>query len=188
MSFNEVIVKNGFLKVSVKEQRLQNILDEIAKKSGVQIISYSINDETVSTSFDYIPIDKGLQKLLSEKDHIFMYGNNDIPLLAQLKRVLIFPYSGDNSTATFIPNKKRYPEESVKGKKDISYIDLNSFSSNNEEVRKKFYEALKKIESNKGFEEIKSKVEMLESEEVIKKIQKDISDVENKIQQQTPAP
>ncbi len=72
--------KNGLLKVSIEKQEFKEIMDEVARETGIIIIMDHPYDEVISVSFDYLPLEKGLRRLLREKDYAFIYqsGEGDV--------------------------------------------------------------------------------------------------------------
>ena len=85
--------KDGLLKVSVENQRFKEVMDDVAKKAGIKILIYYPVDEKLSVSFDYIPLEKGLRRLLREKNYAFTYqsGEGDVSKSsAGLMKVFVF--------------------------------------------------------------------------------------------------
>jgi hypothetical protein len=191
-AFSGVDYKDGLLKISVETQRFQDIIDDVADKTGLEIVIISPIEEDISIDFDYLPLEDGLQKLLKWTNYVFFFSGGSAQK-ATLSQVLVWPCSKKSTGSpecTAVVNAETDHAGLTEGIKNNLYIDkqrmdetLNSFISSNEELRKKIDEAMQQIESSEGFERVKSKVEMLESEEGIKKIQEDISGIENKIRQ-----
>ncbi len=65
--FSVIDFKNGLLKVSVKEQRFTEVMNEISKKAEMEIIINYPADEKLTIGFDYLPLEKGLKNSKKEK-------------------------------------------------------------------------------------------------------------------------
>ncbi len=75
--FSGVDFKNGQLKVSVDKQSFKKVMSEIAKKSEIQILIYFAAEEELTVDFDYLPLEKGLRKLLKGKNYAFCCSRED---------------------------------------------------------------------------------------------------------------
>jgi hypothetical protein len=86
--------KNGLLHVSVKNQKLITVIEDVVKKTGVQIVIKSGDDEELTIEFDYLPLEKGIKRLLKGKNSVFIYSSKEAGHPAILSKVLVFPKSG----------------------------------------------------------------------------------------------
>jgi hypothetical protein len=90
-----IVFKNGFLKVSVENQQFRKIMNEISLRAKIQIIinGPADEDEELTISFDYLPLEKGLKKLLTARNHVFLYRSNEGVVSkrsSSLVKVLVF--------------------------------------------------------------------------------------------------
>jgi hypothetical protein len=80
-----IIYKDGLLRVSVKNKSFKKenksfkkVMDEITLKTGVKALINSPLDNEISVSFDYLPLEEGLQKLLSGKRCVFFKNDEEV--------------------------------------------------------------------------------------------------------------
>ncbi|GAX59662.1 cyclopropane fatty acid synthase and related methyltransferases [Candidatus Scalindua japonica] len=77
LKFSGVDFKNGLLKVSVDKQSFKKVMNEIAKKADIQILIYFAAEEELTIGFDYLPLEKGLKRLLRGKNYAFCRSRED---------------------------------------------------------------------------------------------------------------
>ena len=70
MDLSGIHYKNGYLKISVKNQDFHKVMQEVAKKSGVKIITNDSTHKDLSIDFDYTPLEKGIKRLLKNLIYI----------------------------------------------------------------------------------------------------------------------
>jgi hypothetical protein len=87
--FSGVDFKNGLLKVSVDKQSSKKVMSEIAKKAGIQILIYFPAEEELTIGFDYLPLEKGLKKILRGKNYAF-YRSREDQQSDRLTSVMVF--------------------------------------------------------------------------------------------------
>ncbi|UCG93957.1 MAG: hypothetical protein JSW13_05850 [Candidatus Aerophobus sp.] len=91
--FSGIDFGDGLLRVSVENQKFQKVMDEVAKKTGIRIVFNGITDEDLTIHFDYLPLEKGLKKLLRGRNYVFVYFSDEPSQAAKMKKVLVFPKS-----------------------------------------------------------------------------------------------
>jgi hypothetical protein len=95
--FSGVHFRDGHLRVSVENQKFQEVMHEVGKKAGIRIVINDTTDKDLTIDFDYLPLEKGLKRLLREKNYVFIYhsmGGADLTQSFRLVKVLTFPKSG----------------------------------------------------------------------------------------------
>ncbi|KHE91330.1 MAG: hypothetical protein K8F52_12685 [Candidatus Scalindua rubra] len=75
--FSGVDFKNGLLKISVDKQSFKKVMSEIAKKAEIKIFIYFAAEEELTIDFDYLPLEKGLVKLLRGRNYAFCRSRED---------------------------------------------------------------------------------------------------------------
>jgi len=75
--FSGVEFKNGLLKVSIDKQSFKNVMSEIAEKAEIKILIYFAAEEELTIDFDYLPLEKGLIRLLRGKNYAFCRSRED---------------------------------------------------------------------------------------------------------------
>jgi hypothetical protein len=84
-----VNVEDGLLSLSIQKRPLQWVLSEISRQSGVSIISaQELATELISEAFQDLPLDRGLQRLLSTSDTFFFYSGEN--MLSPLRAVWVY--------------------------------------------------------------------------------------------------
>jgi len=143
--FPGIDFKNGLLKVSVKKQKLKDIMDEIAKKAEIKILISGSADEELTTSFDYLPLDKGLRLLLKDKNYVFKYRpeeNDKIKNSSSLINVFVLQKSevlhGDGLQPMNMNEMKNQIREKLDG------LALQNISQNDVDLKKLISKARKK--------------------------------------------
>ncbi|OGW17570.1 MAG: hypothetical protein A3G93_01345 [Nitrospinae bacterium RIFCSPLOWO2_12_FULL_45_22] len=66
-------IQNDLLTVRLKDTPLQKVLKEIARQSGLKILLYIPIEDKVSLEFYALPLERGLHRILCDKNHIFLY-------------------------------------------------------------------------------------------------------------------
>lgn len=83
-----VNVEDSLLSVYIQKRPLQWVLSEIARQSGVSINAQEIGNELISEVFQDLPLDRGLQRLLSISDTFFFYSGEK--MLSKLRAVWVY--------------------------------------------------------------------------------------------------
>lgn len=79
------------LSLAVSYKSLRTILDEVYRQSGITVVlSDEIRDARVSLRFDDYPVERGLQRLLSQYDSFFFFSPSDDGS-ARLTTVWVYP-------------------------------------------------------------------------------------------------
>ncbi len=100
--FSGVGFKDGLLKVSVRDQSLKKVMEEIAEKAEIKILIKYPGDEELTISFDYLPLEKGLKRLLKDKNYAFKYQTgegNDSTNSTSLMKVFVLSKSEEETVA-----------------------------------------------------------------------------------------
>lgn len=95
--FSGVDFRDGLLRVSVENRKFHRVMDEVAREAGVKIVINDTTDKDLTIDFDYLPLEKGLKRLLRGKNYVFIYrsmGGADLTQSFRLVKVLTFPKSG----------------------------------------------------------------------------------------------
>ncbi len=97
--FSGVSFENNLLKVSVKKQSFKEVMDDVAKKSGIKICINCPEEEELTVSFGYLPLEKGIRLLLKDRNYAFKYRPgevDDIKNSSSLINVFVFPKSEES--------------------------------------------------------------------------------------------
>lgn len=149
--FSGVDFKDGLLKVSVEKQSFKEVMDKVAKKAGIKILIDNPVDEDLTTSFDYLPLEDGLRRLLRGKNYAFEFqsGEGDVSKRSSsLMKVFAFPkleglgkdVLPDNALQTVTMNEI---QNQVREKMD-GVLALQNFSQNDVDLRKRISGAMEK--------------------------------------------
>ena len=138
--FSDVDFKDGLLKVSVEKQSFKEVMVEVAKKAGIKITIDNPADEELTTSFDYLPLESGLKKLLRGKNYAFKRSWEDQPS-GRLTHVMVF---GRTEGATVAMVEKKDEITSLDQQQRLDGI-LQGLSVNGDDLRKQIEEAVKKV-------------------------------------------
>jgi hypothetical protein len=145
--FSGVDFRDGLLRVSVEKQKLEKVLDAIAKKTGIEIIFNVPADEELSVSFDYLPLEQALKKLLTRRNYVFVYGSAEggasiTKRSSSLMKVLIFPEAGGRTAGRarlrVISNEK---QDRIQEKLDEA---VQSLSQSGIDLRERIKDAMEK--------------------------------------------
>jgi hypothetical protein len=72
-----ILIHEGRLTVAAHNEPLKVVLHEIEQKSGLRIFVARSLDERLSASFEGLPLEEGLQRLLEGQNVIFIYGPSE---------------------------------------------------------------------------------------------------------------
>jgi hypothetical protein len=161
-NFAGIDYRNGLLRVSVENQKFHKVMDEVSKKTGIKIVINDTTDQELTIDFNYLPLEKGLKRLLKGSNYVLFYQSEesvDFGQSSRLVKVLIFPESGRGSMAGLGELAEDRPADRAKQKGAMKEI-LNPDLERLKEVLKHFpqkgvdleaqdYKALEKI---KGME------------------------------------
>jgi len=159
--------RNGLLKVSVRKQKFHEVLDEVAQKAGIRIVIDKSANEDLTLDFDYLPLEKGLKRLLRGRNYVFIYRSGEGVEFVQpsrLTKVLIFPKSGGWTMAglgEMAENRSADPAKQTMAIKEMLNLDqeglmevLQGLAQNRMDRGKQFYDALEKIQELDVFREM----------------------------------
>ena len=81
---------NDLLKVSVENQKFINVMEVVAQKTGIKIVIFDPIDEDVTIDFDYLPLKKGLQRLLRDRNYVLVYRLDKYSQITKVMKVFVF--------------------------------------------------------------------------------------------------
>jgi hypothetical protein len=114
-----VRVEEGFLTVRLENISLKRVLEEIANQAWIRIVFFGTGDESVTFEFSDIPLEKGLRRIIGDRNHVFIYGQGRLSdVEAGIREVRIFPDYGDGRTGSdkptvIAPNLEALEENSL---------------------------------------------------------------------------
>jgi hypothetical protein len=74
----QIVVKDGFLSISLKDADLEAVLKDIARQSGITITSNAPIKDKVTLQFENMALEQGLKRILKNHNYFFTYlKNND---------------------------------------------------------------------------------------------------------------
>ncbi len=163
-SFSGVEFERGLLNVSVENQKFERVMDEVAQKTGIQIVIKETIDEDLTIDFDDLPLEEGLKRLLRGRSSVFVYHPGNTQQSSRLEKVLVFPgpwggamaglvkMAGKRSTdeAEETADAKETPDQTQERLDQV----LERFSQNETDLRGQFYDALEKLQEMDGFAEL----------------------------------
>jgi hypothetical protein len=159
-----VDLKDGLLKISVEKEPFQEVLNNIALKTGIKFTMISIADEEISMNSDYVPLEKGLQNLLAGRSFILFYQSDESDLPARLTEVWILPEAEEkavvSSNEAVWKKSDKTAEQSIEQKDEVrvdskKIVDILKGSAlGDEDIKGKFYEALQGMRESEGFKEL----------------------------------
>ncbi len=91
--------RDGRIKISVDERPLEDVVEEVARKTGVRVIDNHPSREAVSMHLDYLPVAASLQRLLQGRDYVFFYRAGKAGEEPILTQVVVLPKTGGRVTA-----------------------------------------------------------------------------------------
>jgi hypothetical protein len=176
--FSGINFRDGLLRVSVENQKFQGVMDEVAQKAGIRIVINDTTDRDLTIHFDYLPLEKGLKKLLRGRNHVFVYFSKEPSQVARVKKVLVFPKfeetrvksikgsTGSRSTHRAKQKETREKMQNVDKKSLEKFLQVFSQSQTDmdeemirekkdlEEMGKEFFNALGMMQKTEGFEQV----------------------------------
>lgn len=165
--FSGVDFRDGLLRVSVENRKFHRVMDEVAREAGVKIVINDATDKDLTIDFDYLPLEKGLRRLLRGKNYVFIYrsmGGADLTQSFRLVKVLTFPKSGTWTMAGLreIAEKRSADsaEQTVAMKEmlnpDQEMLDesLKHFSQKGIDLESQIHSALEKLRKMDVFREM----------------------------------
>jgi hypothetical protein len=94
--------ESGLLTVHAREHRLRDLLQAVAHKGDLSIVSYAALDEAVSFAFDRLPLDQGLRRILRRHSFVLepaRHADAEPSTAPPSRRTLwILPAGGDPSS------------------------------------------------------------------------------------------
>ena len=152
--FSGIEFKNGLLRVSVANAKLQKVMDAVAKKVGIRVMITDRIDEDLTVHFDYLPLERGLQRLLKGRNYVFSYTSDKADRPVALSEVLVFSRLQDLSPTGAERKAEKELGKGAKGSGEVvEHLEeetvnklLEAISPHEKELRTKILEALGKIE------------------------------------------
>ena len=84
--------RDNLLTVRVNNLTLKEVLKEISKKTGIEIVSYASIEMPVSADFSDLVSDEGLKRLIRSFSFIFIYNSpNSKDVRKALTKIIIYP-------------------------------------------------------------------------------------------------
>ncbi len=84
--------RNNLLTVRVNNLTLKEVLKEISKQTGIEIVSYASIEMPVSADFSDLVSDEGLKRLIRDFSFIFIYNSlNSKDVRTALTKIIIYP-------------------------------------------------------------------------------------------------
>jgi hypothetical protein len=89
-----VTIDGGKLSVSLREAKLHDVMEAIARQSGIQIICVGqAAQATVTESFSGLPLEDGLRRLLRGKSYMLMYAETERE--SRITKVFVMSRTGE---------------------------------------------------------------------------------------------
>lgn len=167
--FSGVDFKNGLLKVSVENHKFQEVMDEVAQRAGIQVVINDPADEDLTIDFGYLPLEKGLKRLLRGKSYVFVHrpGEGVDPIQSsRLMKVWVLPKSwgarmaglgemAENRSADHTRQTEALKKKMLSQDQERLREVLQGFSQDGTDLENQFYDALEKIQEMDIFGEIR---------------------------------
>ncbi len=117
VSKSPVQLKDGRLSVSVVNQPLASVLDEISRKTRVAITrADGVGEQSTSIRFEDLTIEEGLRRILSSYDAFFFYGGSaERKTPGSLMAVWVYP-KGHGATLQPVPPEQWASTKELKDK------------------------------------------------------------------------
>ncbi len=142
-----VQINDERLSVRVSNLPLDEVFSQISEQTGIQVFFYGTKYEPVSAEFSDLPLEKGLQRLLGDVNHVVIYGPENAETESfQVIQILIYSEKGRKISRTprrLIPYHKE-PEESAPSLASLS----KAVKDNDPDVRAEAVEGLWDFESD----------------------------------------
>ncbi|MFQ5937693.1 MAG: HEAT repeat domain-containing protein [Acidiferrobacterales bacterium] len=94
-----VLLADGYLTVRVQDISLRELLDEIARKSGLTVVRYVALDQRVTLEFHQLSLEQGLRRILRHRSFVLEYAQQTPEkrpsAVARPKTVWILPQGGE---------------------------------------------------------------------------------------------
>jgi hypothetical protein len=168
-NFAGVDYKKGLLRISVKNQKLIKVIDEVSKKTGVQIAINRLDDAVLTIEFDYLPLERSLKRLLKDKNSVFIYSSKETEHPAKLVKILVFPKSGESTVAGLdgiTASKTSDQTEQTEAMKEMLNLNqqmlnevLQNLPRNEVDLRIELNSAMEQLQDSEGFQEMTRQIE-----------------------------
>ncbi len=162
-SFPGIDFKDGQLKVSVEKQSFKEVMEDVANKSGIKIITNYLADEELTASFEYLPLEEGLKRLFKEKSYAFKYHSTEddsAKSSSSLAKVFVFPKSekhGKGGLRNDIQRVMSTKEIQNKIRQELDKtLMMQGFDKSNIIPEHQVDEALRKLDEMGGFDKLKN--------------------------------
>jgi subtilisin family serine protease len=93
----QLTVSGGLVSLEAKEAGLSGILEELSRKTGVEIVMGAPVDTAVTVSFQGMPLDEALAKLTRNRGIVFSRDKEGGT--CRISKVVVLPSSGDDTDA-----------------------------------------------------------------------------------------
>lgn len=146
--------KDGFLSVSVNKKKIKDVIKVVANKVGIEVVVPESIDDEVTVNFYKLPPEEGLKKLLTGRNHAFLYSLSDKDSESfTIYKIIIFSDSKDETLPGFesdaqmdqIEEAKRIADKEEIPNQQIMTGPLNEPFTNEEERRNKINKALEQL-------------------------------------------
>jgi hypothetical protein len=152
--FSGIDFQNGLLKISVENREFQKILDEVAKKTGIQIVLNASVDKRLTINFDYLPLDKALRRIVRGSNCVFIYRSEGSRQHTRLFKVLIFPKSSEGMKIVLGGSTKKVLTDQAMAMEDMTELEqkmleeiLRNLPPDAGDLKIEFHEALKNMKN-----------------------------------------
>ncbi len=152
--FSGIDFQNGFLKISVENREFQKVMEEVAKKTGIQIVMNAPVDKRLTIDFDYLPLEQALKRIIRGSNCVFIYRSEQTRQHAELLKVLIFPSASEGTKIVLGGSTKKVSSDQVMAMEEMSEPEqkmleeiLKNLPPEAEDLKIEFYEALKNMKN-----------------------------------------
>jgi len=115
--------RNGLLSVDLKDKPLFEILQGLSRIMDVKIETVALKDRPITVTFSEEPLEKGLKRLLSNQNTVFVYLDQD-KKTEQVRLVKIIIFGSDANTASREIGGDKPPSEQQTEKAEQHSLDL----------------------------------------------------------------
>ncbi len=174
--FSGVHFREGRLRVAVENQKFRDLMEEVSIETGIRIVVDKSDETNVTVRFDYLPLEEGLKKLVSGRNHILVYSSEAPSGTVRVKQVYVLSGTKGKMAA----QNKAIENESIYGtgpnqtgitlrnvdQKSLEEL-LQALSQSGTDVSDEIMEEIKGLE--KLGEEFSKTLEMMQKMEGFKK-------------------
>jgi len=156
VNFSGIDFKNGLLKISVEKREFQKVMEEVAAKTGIQIVITAPVNKRLTVDLDYLPLEQALKRIIEGSNCVFIYRSEQTRQNAKLLKVLIYPSSSEGTKTALGKSTKKVAdhqalqmmavEELTDPEKKFLEEILRNLPQDAEDFEIEFYEILKKMQ------------------------------------------